>query len=239
LLGIAAVRALRTTGRLQRDLYLWVPPAIIFAASFFDATNPGVRRVLPALPFLLLFAAHSVHRAPRNGVALACVLLAGTGLEALRIHPHQLSYLNTLAGGSSRGPYVLDESNVDWGQDLPALADWQRSHQRPDEILTLYYFGSAEPSAYGVRAKRFDLADVADPPPGLYAISAHYLAYFRKLAALEGADSDWLARYQPVAKAGHSIWIYRLDEPGAPVSGGAPSRVPNTRASSSGLPSSR
>jgi hypothetical protein len=234
LLGIASLRALRTTGSRGRELFLLVPPAIVFTASFFDATNPGVRRVLPALPFLLLFAAHSIYRAPRIGVAAGCALLAGSAWVAVQVHPHHLSYLNELAGGSSRGPYVLDESNVDWGQDLPALAAWQREHQHPDEILSLHYFGSAEPAAYGVRAQRFDLADVEDPPPGLYAISAHYLAHFRKLAALAGANSDWLTRYRPVAKAGHSIWIYRIREPDSASSDGS-SRSPTTRVSSSSV----
>jgi len=239
LLALACVRALRSTGRYPRELFLLLPPAVVFAASCFDATNPGVRRVLPAVPFLLLFAAHAVVRAPRLTLALAAALLLGSAGAALRAHPHHLSYLNSIAGGAARGPFVLDESNIDWGQDLPALAEWQREHQRPDETLSLYYFGSAEPSAYGVRALRFDLAQVESPPPGLYAISSHYLAYFRKLAALAGADSDWLTRYRPVARAGDSIWIYRIGEPGSAESARESAASRSTRASSSALPSSR
>jgi hypothetical protein len=128
----------------------------------------------------------------------------------VRAYPHQLAYLNAAVGGSEAGPRVTDESNVDWGQELFRLADWQRAHMAPDETLRLYYFGSAEPSAYGVRAERFDLADAAAPRPGVYAISAHYLAYFRKLQALEGADVDWLAKYTPVARIGHSLYVYRF-----------------------------
>jgi hypothetical protein len=239
LLALAGARALRSTGRRERELFLLLPPAVIFAASCFDATNPGVRRVLPAVPFLLLFAAHAVHRARPLALVLACALLLGSGLAALRAHPHHLSYLNAIAGGPERGPFVLDESNIDWGQDLPALAAWQREHQRADETLSLYYFGSAEPSAYGVRSERFDLSRLESPPPGLYAISAHYLAYFRKLAALAGADSDWLTRYQPVARAGYSIWIYRIGDADPAASSRGPRAAPSTRAASSGLPSSR
>ena len=56
----------------------------------------------------------------------------------------------------------------------------------------------------------FDVADVEKPRPGLYAISAHYLAWFRKLEALEGADSDWLEKYTPIDRVGESIYIYRI-----------------------------
>ncbi len=45
------------------------------------------------------------------------------------------------------------------------------------------------------------------------AISAHYLAGLRKLQASSGADADWLTRYEPVAKAGYSIFIYRFPAP--------------------------
>ena len=133
----------------------------------------------------------------------------GCGAEAVATYPHHLSYLNRAAGGSERGPHVFDESNIDWGQDLPALAAWQREHL-PDEPLRMLYFGSADPAAYGVRAVGFDVSLVEAPPPGTYAISAHYLVFFRKLAALTGADADWLTRFEPIGRAGYSIYLYRF-----------------------------
>ena len=141
---------------------------------------------------------------------VAGLLLAGSLVEAVRAWPHHLAYLNDAVGGSDAGPLVTDESNVDWGQELPRLAAWQRAHQRPGETLRLFYFGSADPSAYGVHAEPFDVADVEKPRPGLYAISAHYLAWFRKLEALEGADSDWLDKYAPIDRIGQSLYIYRF-----------------------------
>ena len=134
---------------------------------------------------------------------------SGSRASAARIFPPHLSYQNPAVGGPERGPYTLDESNIDWGQDLPALAAWQRENPSA-EPLQLFYFGTAEPSAYGVRALAFDASRVEDPPDGTVAISAHYLAGLRKLEALTGADADWLTRYEPVAKAGYSIFIYRF-----------------------------
>ena len=62
------------------------------------------------------------------------------------------------------------------------------------------------------------MRELERPLPGIKAISAHNLAYFRKVAAVTGADSDWLSKYEPIAKAGYSIYIYRFpeDEPSAP-----------------------
>lgn len=212
LLGLAGAVALRAGRRRERDAFLLVPPLVVLAASCFDATNPGLRRVLPALPFLLVFAGRALEGSPgRARRAAVAFLLGWLVVEAGAIFPHHLSYLNALAGGPARGPYVFDESNVDWGQDLPALAAWQRAHDAED--LKLLYFGTAPPSAYGVAAAPFDLAEAADPPPGTYAISAHYLAFLRKLKVRTGEGVDWLERYQPVARAGYSIWIYQLGGP--------------------------
>ena len=209
LIALAGWRA-RRAAAAERIAFVLLPPAVVIAASFFDLTNPGIRRVLPALPFLLSFASLSFAAPRTRAVAwIAALLLAGSALEAVRAWPHHLAYLNEAVGGSAAGPWVTDESNVDWGQELPRLAAWQREHA-PQEVLHLFYFGSAEPSAYGVRAETFDLADVEHPRPGLYAISAHYLAYFRKLAALEGADSDWLSKYEPIDRIGYSIYVYRF-----------------------------
>jgi hypothetical protein len=210
LVGLGAVGVARARPRGASSWFLLLPPLAVLAASCFDVTNPGVRRVLPAIPFLLVFAGAAPRALPRcSGALLIALLVAWSALEAARIFPHHLSYLNPACGGPERGPYVLDESNIDWGQDLPALAAWQRENPSP-EPLQLFYFGTAEPSAYGVRSVAFDVSRVEDPPPGTVAISAHYLAGLRKLQNRTGADADWLTRYAPVAKAGYSIFIYRF-----------------------------
>lgn len=228
LIALAGLRA-RRSAQPEQIAFLLVPPAVVLTAACFDITSPGIRRVLPVLPFLLSFAALSWARPrPRWLSALVLLLLAGSSGVALRSWPYQLAYLNAAAGGSEAGPRVTDESNVDWGQELPRLAVWQRAHMPPGEPLRLYYFGSALPEAYGVHYEPFDLADASRPRPGTYAISAHYLAYFRKLEALEAADVDWLDKYEPIARIGHSIYIYRFGD-------GAGQQDP-TRSESRGAP---
>src|SRR6185436_15895222 len=76
---------------------------------------------------------------------------------------------------------LLGDSNLDWGQDLPLLAAWQRAH--PDENLYLGYFGQADPAHYGIRARRLPTSDprvpgTELPTPGeraTLAISATHL----------------------------------------------------------------
>jgi hypothetical protein len=207
---IAAASCIYYRKDADRAMFLLAPAGIIIATSFFDKANIGLRRILPAFPFLLLFIAQGLGDGKnRLKLVVVVILLACTASEAIRIYPYHLSYFNTIAGGPERGPYLFDDSNIDWGQDLPALAEWQRSH--PESIpLKLFYLDTAAPSAYDVKAVRFDKSDLEHPKQGIYAVSVHILVAFRKYKAMTGADIDWLTKYKPIARAGYSIYIYKF-----------------------------
>ena len=214
LIGLATYRFVRDFVRdpnhREAGLFLLVPAVVVLVASFFDKSNIGVRHGLPALPFLFLFAGQTMTRRPSRAWSwMVFLLVSWLAIEAAFIYPHHLSYFNLAVGGPNRGPHLLDDSNIDWGQDLPALAVWQREHPeaRP---LQLLYFGNAPPAAYGVEAEIMKQQDIIKPRPGTYAISAHQLVFFRKLGVQTGLDLDWLTRYRPIARAGWSIYIYQF-----------------------------
>lgn len=212
LIGLGAVVLIRKSDCREAAFFLLIPVVFMFVASCFDQTNLGYRRILPALPFVLLFCAHAIAAMPRRRVLIA-VLVVLSAVEAARIYPHHLSYFNLLAGGPTRGPYLLDDSNIDWGQDLPGLARWQKEHPEA-QPLYLSYFGNVPPELYGVQARDFELNGhvVQFPQPGYYAISAHHLAWFRKISVRYGLDADWLAKYTPIDRIGYSIYIYRFPQ---------------------------
>lgn len=211
LIAVSAFAALRARTGGQDALFLLIPAGSILLASCFDPLNLGLRRILPAFPFLFLFAAGTVansrNRAKTGFVALmVCWLI----FEAWLIYPHHLTYFSSLAGGARRGPYLLGDANIDQGQDLPALAKWQRERNggRP---IKLFYNGAADPMAYGVTPLQMEEQEILFPHPGVYAISTNNLVMFRYLKAKKGYDVDWLTKYKPVAYAGNSIFIYRFD----------------------------
>lgn len=200
--------------RERRDslLFLLFPAALIIGVAFFDRANLGLRRILPALPFLLLFTANAVSSMPmlRARQIAIWLLVVWTAIESGRMYPHHLSYINSLFGGPERGPYIFEDSNFDWGQDLPALAAWQREH--PDQMpMKLLYAGTADYRAYGVSAEVIPNEEIFSPQRGTtYAVSSNLLIEFRRHHLLSGADTDWLAKYTPEARAGYSIFIYRF-----------------------------
>lgn len=212
LLAAAVLGALRHARGREAAVFLLLPALVMMGVSCFDTINVGLRRVLPALPMLAIFSS-VVASAPwtRRRRALVASALLWMLAETAWYFPYQLAYISPLAGGPTRAPYVLDDSNIDWGQELPRLARWQAEHAR-DEPLYLSYFGTIAPSLYGVKATPMTEQHYRNPGPGLYALSTHRLVWLRKIEHFTHAGVDWLTRYQPIARIGYSIYIYRFPQ---------------------------
>jgi hypothetical protein len=106
-----------------------------------------------------------------TGAVVGCAVLAVA--ESLWRWPDSLAFFNTPAVAAAPPHHHLGDSNLDWGQTLVALRDWQRRH--PDVRLTVYYFGPIAPEAYGVRAAKLDPARLDGAAPGVLAVSATHL----------------------------------------------------------------
>lgn len=161
-------------------LTLWV---FYWIAALGSSLNIGHRHILPTYPVLfilvggvpLLFAS-----AKRLGWILLSVLAAWHVGESFTIRPHYLAYFNPLVGGPQHGYRHLVDSSLDWGQDLPGLSRWLRSHRTLDEPVYLEYFGTGDPTYEGIVAQSLTPSSnevpQADPwrelQPGLYCISA-------------------------------------------------------------------
>ena len=124
--------------------------------------NIGHRHILPTyaplyvgLGFLgRLFATNANGVGRRRSIAVV-LLLALLAIESFLTWPNYLAYFNLIAGGSRNGHRHLIDSSLDWGQDLPALADWLRKEnpQGPDaKPVYLGYFGTADPAYYDIDA---------------------------------------------------------------------------------------
>lgn len=227
LLIVVSIYCLARAKNSEALIFLLVPALIIIGASCFDERNIGLRRILPAFPFLLLLASGVIAgELSYLRLWLAVGLICWSVFEAATIYPHHLAYFNVFAGGPEKAPYLLDDSNIDWGQDLPALAKWQKKNKNTADMKIIYFGGwGVNPSAYGVKAERLNIKDIWPPRhlEGIYAVSVHLLVSMRKsnwavlkkigysksvYDTLKG--SDWLSTYTPIGRAGHSIYIYRF-----------------------------
>ncbi|HZZ41860.1 MAG TPA: hypothetical protein VFE58_02910 [Tepidisphaeraceae bacterium] len=141
--------------RRQKDgwamVCLGVPAAVLLGSAMGANLNLGVRYVLPvyALGFVWLgVAASNVwgSRAGKIAVTALGILVIG---EVVSAYPNFIAFFNGASGGNRGGLALLGDSNLDWGQDLPAVAEWQKRH--PDADLFLGYFGTEDPASWGIR----------------------------------------------------------------------------------------
>jgi uncharacterized membrane protein len=199
-------------------LWLVLPPLVlIYILSFHYQINFGIRYLLPAFPFLILVAGYGIKtllQGKKSEVLVLGALLTWQILASTLAAPEHLAYFNETAGDPYLARDILLDSNLDWGQDLGRLKD-HMTKNRIDRIR-LGYFGCVDPKLYGI--------EYSLPPfefqSGLYAISANYLSGLPP--ALTYLDSvslyapneywTWLDDYQPVARVGSSIYIFRITE---------------------------
>ena len=236
LLAVAGVVLLWRKESRGTAVFLLLPPLLYFLFNLSSGLNIGYRHLLPMLPFMMvLISGLAAEKNDERGVLSdefhpssfilhpsivwlgVIMLMAGT----LWIHPHYLSYFNLLAGGPNGGRDILVDSNVDWGQDLRRLREWQV--ENGVDSLKLGYFGAADPAYYGIqfeplpgfpRPEFYGLwsdppFDPAAPEPGVYAISASSLweSHWG-----EKWVYPWFREREPDEQIGYSILIYRVGD---------------------------
>jgi hypothetical protein len=125
-------------------------PAVYFLLAIFSKVDLGERHILLVYPFVLLYAAALWHfaRQKRAVLALLVALVVVNAADTLRYAPGYLSYFNIFVNPASSYK-LLSDSNLDWGQGLLALRKYQAAH--PNETIHLAYFGTMDPSLYGIR----------------------------------------------------------------------------------------
>jgi dolichyl-phosphate-mannose--protein O-mannosyl transferase len=203
LTGLAiALRRVRRKVRVPADLWIMASfPALYMAMAIFARFNLGERHVLPLYPFAILFAGGVWEWGPRRArVALLILLAALNAADALRYAPGYLSYFTPFVrpGESYR---LLTDSNLDWGQGLLAMREYERSH--PGEPIALSYFGSVDPRLYGIQSDFLGSNRVS----GAVIVSATNLSG-QFLA--EPQKYRWLLQQKPVKILDHSLYVFEV-----------------------------
>ena len=227
ILGGAGAIWFAARGRVRREAALWLLPVALLGMGLTGLKSIGVRHALPALPFAVvvavgIFTWQPIARRQQAATLAGVVLVLWCVVEAARFFPHQEAYFNQLAGPWQRWSTLLVDSNLDWGQDLPALREVMAA--RGIEQVNLAYFGNAAPEKYGIvyaplpSFRRFvDGVELLaynpyTPEPGWYAISATSL----RLGTLLPGGVDLYRFFQtrtPDDRAGYSIYLYHVTYP--------------------------
>lgn len=203
---------------------IWLPPLLLLALfSSFIRTNYGIRYLLPVLPFLCVYAGRLglyLPRMRRPARVALLALLCVHPFSAVASSPQFLPFFNLLAGGTSNGHRVLLDSNLDWGQGLPALRRFMSA--RGIERVGLAYFGHVDPALYGIE---WDLPESGISP--WVVVSANYLHGYpypvfrgREMISFPPEQYTWLLGRAPEAILDGALFVYRFPEMPAELTAG-------------------
>ncbi|MDG3004208.1 hypothetical protein [Paludisphaera mucosa] len=221
----AALRGLRspTRGGLridrERAILIWFV-MLLAVALMRSPLCLGHRYTLALYPAIILLAVDATAQAIRAGrmrKLWGAVLIGGQLATSLLAAPGYLSYFNPLFGGPDAAWQYLADSNIDWGQDLPALKELVDRKQI--KTLAVDYFGTASLADYGIEA---------DPITALHRPLYEYDALAVSVTQLNSVYPrpdgpldphvdlyKLLRRIPPQDRAGSSIFVYNLRRPGA------------------------
>jgi Flp pilus assembly protein TadD len=222
LLALAAVVAVIRSRALRgmEMLFVIVPAALVLLTNAGAKLGLGVRHLLPAVPFLILFTVWPFRSAWRGPAALVALVvpLGWHAAGTLRAFPHYLPWFNEIAGGTEGGARWLGDSNLDWGQDLSLAAERLRARGVTSAVLC--YFGTASPFAEDMQWQVLPPTQRArnlDPWKVLPVEGEQWLAMSRTnlqgiyYRADGGAEPyPWLADVEPVEVVGGSILLYEI-----------------------------
>jgi 4-amino-4-deoxy-L-arabinose transferase-like glycosyltransferase len=226
LAGIFWALARLRRGAEGRLLLLLLPPALFTCLLMLSTINIGVRYYLPAYPFFFILAGAALDdllgRARRRALAaaLAAAAMCWTAAEAARAYPDHMSYVNHLARGGSHWWYLSD-SNVEWGDDVRALALYLRG--RGEERVGSALLGWQLLELYGIEPAEVFVPPGVEPDDVRYvAVGASFLNGSTVPGVFEDGTElteeqrvnyfDSYRRRAPEKVFGGSVYLYRVKD---------------------------
>lgn len=189
-------------------LHLFFPVVMLLGAGMIARHNIGIRHILPIFPLLFVLAAGvGKFFKPIWTLVILPVVLIWLLVEGIKIFPDQMAYFNQWAKGAANGINLLDDSNIDWGQDLKRLPPVLTAAGIGE--FRLAYFGGDSAQYRGLKASDMRILDLYFPN-GDYVVSAQLLRRNTLDPQFQDYAYDWLQRYQPVAIVGHSLYVFRI-----------------------------
>lgn len=157
--GVAKGRkSARKCAAFWKALYKVLPLVILigvyWCAAILGNLNIGHRHLMVTYaPLFILCGASAYWLESRNriGTGVLGVMIALSVAETIYRFPNYISYFNGLVRPSEGYRHLVD-SSLDWGQDLPAVKEYLRSHADGSKAF-LSYFGTASPDYYEIPAR--------------------------------------------------------------------------------------
>jgi len=195
--------------------------------SIQSPLNIGVRHLLPIIPLIYILTTSSLRSWLKSNffkiqikIGVIALLLLWFTIEVAAAYPYYLSYFNQIGGGTANGWEYVTDSNYDWGQDMKRLKTFVDENNI--DKIAIDYFGSSQAPKYylGDKAEYWWSAKGDPRESGIkwLAVSVNTIQGSTQPWADENdprKDEErylWIKNpYQPYAKAGTSIFIYKFE----------------------------
>ena len=182
-------------------IILTLPLIVLFCFSFCCNRQLGIRYILPVFPYIILLAVYTIKKAIDSksriyilpvGLALFFQIVS-VGIS----YPNYISYFNEIVGGSSNAYKYFEDSNLDWGQDLPGLKQWLEKHSNSRAYIS--YFGQTPLKHYNIESTTENPDYIIVSASKLHALKK-YSKMYRKLFFSK-----------PFDKINNSILVYKIE----------------------------
>jgi len=205
---------------------VWVSLVVFVAAAMLNRLDISIRHFTIALALLILLLAPlprmlqslqaSSWRWARPAIWMTVALVAISLATAIWAYPNYFPFLNVLSMGRP-GYLLVNDSNLDWNQSLPAVETFVQQHGLKHVLLDEY--GLSEPGAYVPEAELWSCQEPSPSDGGRWAVvSVGSIA--------DGHNCLWLMRYPHEVLAGGSMYAFQLPQsiPAAGTPAGPPLR---------------
>ncbi|HEX4576223.1 MAG TPA: glycosyltransferase family 39 protein [Edaphobacter sp.] len=153
------------TGRLRkrRELaFVLIPWFVYLAVAILAGMNIGSRHILPLYALAAILAGAglvALSSQDKRWAWVGAALLFAHIASSIAASPNFIPYANEAWGGQRNVHHLLSDANVDWGQQLLQVKQWQDAH--PTEECWFAYFARPEvdPATYGIRCHALPTID--------------------------------------------------------------------------------
>ena len=204
---------------------IWLSLAVFTGICLIGTMDISIRHFTIPLVLLTLLLAPLPRLIERCGrrlawtaAVVAALSMASCLIAAVRMYPYYMQYASPL--GMGRPLYwLMSDSNVDWNQALPEVAQFARQHGLADVPMDAYGFSDSR--ALVPNSRLWDCQAPADSDAGRWVfVSANLI--------LDCHNCAWVMQYPNQALAGGGMYAIRL--PSAIPQTGSPGGPPPPQA---------
>jgi len=141
--------------KLDREVvFVLVPALVYFITAIVFGMNIGSRHLLPFYAYLFILAgaaAAAVARSSRRWLIACAVLVAAHVVSSMTVYPNFMAYANEAFGGPAKLPMLLSDANIEWGQQLFQVKQWQDRHPNEECWFAYFVHPLIRTETYGIR----------------------------------------------------------------------------------------